>query len=181
MKSRLETLYNDQMQASLLSELKLKNIMQVPKLVKIVINTGVKEAVQDSRILNGIAESIGLIAGQKPVKTHAKKSIAGFKLREGVAIGCCVTLRREKMYHFLDKLINIALPSVRDFRGVGIRFDGRGNYTLGIKDWMVFPEIEYDKVAGARGLGIVIHTTATNDSEARALLNGFKMPFVQKG
>lgn len=181
MKSRLETLYKDQVQANLLRDLDIKNVMQVPKLVKIVLNTGVKEAVQDGRVLNGITDSIGLIACQKPVKTYAKKSIAGFKLREGVAIGCRVTLRKDKMYHFLDKLINIALPSVRDFRGVGIRFDGRGNYTLGIKDWMIFPEIEYDKVAGARGLGIVIHTSAASDSEAKALLSGFKMPFADKG
>jgi large subunit ribosomal protein L5 len=153
--------------------------MAVPKLDKIVLNMGIGEAIQNMKVLDAAAEELAQIAGQKPVVTRAKKSIASFKLRAGVPIGTMVTLRGEKMYEFLDRLINIALPRVRDFRGVsGKSFDGRGNYTLGLKEQLVFPEIDYDKVEKVRGMDIVICTTAKTDAEAKALLKGFQMPFV---
>lgn len=180
MKSRLEEIYKSKVRSVLAKELGLKNVMQIPRLVKVVINTGAKDAVQDGRVLNGVVEALSAIAGQHAVKTKARKSIAGFKLREGLAIGCMVTLRGDRMYHFLDKLINVALPSVRDFRGVGTKFDGNGNYNLGFKDWMVFPEIEYDKVEGSRGLNVTIHTSAEDDKGGYALLKGLGMPFVEQ-
>lgn len=180
MNARLEKLYKDKIKTALKEELGLANIMQVPRLTKVVINTGVKEAVADSKVLTQVKEIVDQIAGQASVKTKARKSIAGFKLREGVQIGVMVTLRGKQMYAFLDRLINLALPSVRDFQGVTNKFDGRGNYNLGIKDWMVFPEVDYDVVDRARGLNISIHTTATTDKEARALLAHFSMPFKKQ-
>jgi large subunit ribosomal protein L5 len=177
MKARLEELYNTTIKEKLHKELGVKNVMQVPRVSKIVINIGAKDAVRDSKVLNGVVETLCQIAGQKAVKTTARKSIAGFKLREGVAIGARVTLRKAKMYDFLDKLINLALPVVRDFQGVPTRLDGTGNYNLGIKDWLVFPEVDYDKVDQSRGLNITIHTTAQNDEGGYALLKAFGMPF----
>ncbi|MBU0726143.1 MAG: 50S ribosomal protein L5 [Alphaproteobacteria bacterium] len=156
------------------------NDFSMPRLDKIVINMGVGEAVQDSKKVQQAAAELALIAGQRPVVTRAKNSIAGFKLREGMPIGCKVTLRRERMYEFLDRLISIALPRVRDFRGVPNKsFDGRGNYALGLREQIVFPEIDYDKVDDIRGMDIVICTTAKTDEEARELLEGFSMPFTK--
>lgn len=177
MKSRLEALYKSKIHAELFTELGLENIMQVPALSKIVLNVGVKEAVTDSKAINGVKETIDQIAGQFSAKTLAKKSIAGFKLREGMPIGVMVTLRGNKMYHFLDKLINAVLPSVRDFQGVKVKFDGNGNYNLGLKDWMVFPELDFDKADKSRGMNITIHTTAKQDKHALELLKKFNMPF----
>ena len=177
MKSRLETLYKETIRTSLQKELGLGNIMQVPRITKIVINTGVKEAVSDSKSLTQVKEIIEKVVGQTAVKTKARRSIAGFKLREGAAIGVAVTLRGSSMYNFLEKLINLALPCVRDFQGVGKKLDGRGNYNLGIKDWMIFPEVDYDVVDGARGLNVSIHTTAESDEHGFALLKSFNMPF----
>jgi large subunit ribosomal protein L5 len=178
MKSRLESIYKKEIVSAVKSELKLKNIHLVPRVEKIVINTGVKEAVHDQKALNGVVSSITLIAGQKAVKTKAKKSIASFKVREGMSLGVRVTLRNDKMYNFLDKLINIALPCVRDFRGVKGQFDGNGNFNLGIKDWMIFPEIEFDRVEGSRGLNISIITSAKSDEFAKVLLKRFGIPFA---
>jgi large subunit ribosomal protein L5 len=161
-----------------MKELDYKNIHQVPRIEKIVINMGVGEATADSKKINIAVDELTAISGQKPVVTKARKSIAVFKLREGMAIGTKVTLRRQHMYEFLDRLITIALPRVRDFRGVsGKSFDGRGNYCLGLKEQLVFPEIDYDKVDKVRGMDIVICTTAKTDAEAKALLKGFQMPF----
>jgi large subunit ribosomal protein L5 len=155
-----------------------KNVMQVPKVEKLIINIGVGEAIQNPKALDAAVNDLTLIAGQKPIITKAKKSIAGFKLREGMSIGCKVTLRGERMYLFLDKLINIVLPRVRDFRGVSPQaFDGRGNYSLGIKEQTIFPEIEYDKIDKVRGMEVVIVTTAKTDEEARELLKSMGMPF----
>ena len=155
------------------------NVMQVPRLEKVVLNMGVGEAVQDSKKVQAAVADLTLIAGQKPVVTRAKKSIAGFKLREGMPIGAKVTLRRDRMFEFVDRLINIALPRVRDFRGLNPRsFDGRGNYSMGLKEQIVFPEIDYDKVDTIRGLDIIVVTTASTDDEARELLRGFNFPFV---
>ena len=177
MKSRLEELFKTKMMGELQEELGLSNVMQVPRITKVVLNTGVKDAVADSKVLNTVREIISQIAGQSAVKTYAKKSIAGFKLRKGMPIGVMVTLRSYKMYNFLDKLVNVALPCVRDFQGVATKLDGNGNYTLGLKDWMVFPEVDYDNVDHVRGLSITIHTTALSDKAGLALLRGFKMPF----
>lgn len=177
MKSRLETQYKEQIRAALKKELKLDNVMQVPVISKIVLNVGVKDAVADSKSLVAVKEILEKIAGQAAVKTLARKSISGFKLRQGMPIGIMVTLRKDRMYHFLDKLVNVVLPSVRDFQGVTKNFDGHGNYNLGIKDWMVFPELDYDKVDKIRGLNITIQTTATNDKDALCLLQKFNMPF----
>ena len=153
--------------------------MQVPRLEKVVLNMGVGEAVQDSKKVQAAVADLTLIAGQKPAVTRAKKSIAGFKLREGMPIGAKVTLRRDRMFEFVDRLINIALPRVRDFRGLNPRsFDGRGNYSMGLKEQIVFPEIDYDKVDTIRGLDIIVVTTASTDDEARELLRGFNFPFV---
>ncbi len=180
MKARLLDLYETQHKSKLREDLGLGNIMCVPRIEKIVVNTGVKDAVGDSKVLNAILETIEKIVGQRPVKTYARKSIAGFKLRQGMPIGVMVTLRKKKMYEFLDKLINLALPCVRDFQGVTTKFDGTGNYNLAITDWMIFPEVDYDKVDKARGMNITIKTSTLNDDEARALLKCFKMPFKHK-
>jgi large subunit ribosomal protein L5 len=179
MAARLKEHYEKVVRAALIEEFKYENPLEAPRLDKIVINMGVGEATSDSKKINAAVAELAAIAGQKPVITKARKSIATFKLREGMNIGCKVTLRRERMYEFLDRLISIALPRVRDFRGVsGKSFDGRGNYTLGLKEQLVFPEIDYDKVDKVRGMDIVICTTAKTDAEAKALLKGFQMPFV---
>ncbi len=176
---RLKTLYETQIRAALKEEFGYKNDMQVPRLEKIVLNMGVGEAVSDSKKIKAAHDDLMMIAGQKPVITKAKKSIASFKLREGMPIGSKVTLRRDRMYEFLDRLITIALPRVRDFRGLrGKHFDGRGNFAMGIKEQIVFPEIDYDKVDEIRGMDIIITTTASTDAEARALLSHLNMPFV---
>ncbi len=170
--------YKNEIVPSLMTKFEYKNVMQVPKVERIVLNIGVGEAIQNPKALDGAANDLRIIAGQKPVITRAKKSIAGFKLREGMAIGCKVTLRGARMYDFLEKLINLALPRVRDFRGVSPQaFDGRGNFSLGIKEQTIFPEIEYDKIDKIRGLEVVIVTTAKTDEEARELLRGMGMPF----
>ncbi|MBB5150196.1 MULTISPECIES: 50S ribosomal protein L5 [Ureibacillus] len=176
--NRLKEKYNNEVVPALMSKFGYKSIMQVPKVEKIVVNMGVGDAVQNSKALDAAVEELAIITGQKPVVTRAKKSIAGFRLREGMPIGAKVTLRGERMYDFLDKLISIALPRVRDFRGVSKKaFDGRGNYTLGVKEQLIFPEIDYDKVSKVRGMDIVIVTTANSDEEARELLTQFGMPF----
>ena len=175
---RLRATYEDTIRASLQERFGYNNPMQVPKLDKVVINVGVGEAVQDKKKIDKVFTEIEAIAGQKPVVTKARKSIAGFKLREEMPIGVKVTLRAERMYEFLDRLITIALPRVRDFQGVNPKaFDGRGNYALGLKEQLVFPEIDYDKVDTIRGMDIIICTTAKTDDEARELLAGFNMPF----
>jgi large subunit ribosomal protein L5 len=179
MSARLQEHYEKVVRPSLIKEFSYANSLEAPRLDKIVINMGVGEATSDSKKINIAVAELTAIAGQKPVVTKARKSIATFKLREGMNIGCKVTLRRQRMYEFLDRLITIALPRVRDFRGVsGKSFDGRGNYTLGLKEQLVFPEIDYDKVDKVRGMDIVICTTAKTDAEAKALLKGFQMPFV---
>ncbi|HKP26151.1 MAG TPA: 50S ribosomal protein L5 [Dongiaceae bacterium] len=179
MVARLQEHYEKVVRAELIKEFSYENPLQAPRIDKIVINMGVGEATSDSKKINAAVAELTAIAGQKPVVTKARKSIATFKLREGMNIGCKVTLRRQRMYEFLDRLITIALPRVRDFRGVsGKSFDGRGNYTLGLKEQLVFPEIDYDKVEKVRGMDIVICTTAKTDAEAKALLKGFQMPFV---
>ena len=176
---RFKTLYDTKVRPALVEEFGYKNVMEVPKITKIVVNMGVGEAAQDSKKIQAAAAEMAAITGQKPVLTKARKAIANFKLREGQPVGCKVTLRREHMYEFLDRLINIALPRVRDFRGVsGKSFDGRGNYALGLKEQFIFPEIDYDKVDAARGMDIIICTTAKTDEEAKALLAGFRMPFI---
>lgn len=178
MAARLKDKYMQSVVPALMKKFGYKNIMQVPKIEKVVINMGVGDAVQNAKLLDNAVNELTLISGQKPVVTRAKKSIAGFKLRQGVAIGTKVTLRGERMYHFLDKLFNVALPRVRDFRGISPKgFDGRGNYTLGIKEQLIFPEIEYDKVDKVRGMDIVIVTTANTDEEARELLTELGAPF----
>ena len=179
-KSRLEEVYTTKIRPELQKELELSNIMEVPKLSKIVLNTGAKDAVADSKVIAHVKEILTKISGQAPVQTKAKKSIAGFKLREGMSIGVMVTLRGAVMYHFLDKFINVVLPAVRDFQGVSPRFDGSGNYNVGIKDWMVFPEVDYDKIDRSRGMNITIQTTADSDEKAFALLKKFNMPFQKK-
>ena len=181
MPARLHEHYKKVVREALTKEFNYKNAFEVPKLDKIVINMGVGEATADSKKINLAVAELTAISGQKPVITKARKSIAVFKLREGMAIGCKVTLRRQQMYEFLDRLVNIALPRVRDFRGVsGKSFDGRGNYTLGLKEQLVFPEIDYDKIDKVRGMDIVICTTAKTDAEAKALLKGFDMPFINE-
>lgn len=175
---RMRKIYDNEVRALLQEEFGYKNPMEIPRIEKIVVNMGVGEAVSDRKHLTGAVEELTAITGQQPVTTKARKSIATFKLREGMGIGTKVTLRKKKMYEFLDRLITIALPRVRDFRGVnGKSFDGRGNYAMGLKEQIVFPEIEYDKVDEIRGMDIVICTTAKTDAEAKALLKGFKMPF----
>lgn len=176
--ARLKELYTKEIIPQLMKEFGYKSIMQVPKLEKIVINMGLGEAIQNVKILDSAEEEIRVIAGQKPVITKAKKSIASFKLRQGMPIGCMVTLRKERMYEFLDRLMNISLPRVRDFKGVsGKAFDGRGNYSLGIKDQLIFPEINYDKVEKVKGLNISIVTSAKTDEEGKTLLKLLGMPF----
>jgi large subunit ribosomal protein L5 len=179
---RLKARYNETIRAQLKDELGLDNIMQVPRLEKISINMGVGDAVNQARLLEGAIEDLTIIAGQKPVVTRAKKSIAGFKLREGNAIGCKVTLRGDRMWEFFDRLISISIPRIRDFRGLPSKsFDGRGNYTFGVTEQLIFPEIDYDKVDVTRGMDITIVTTATTDAEGRALLNAFGFPFRREG
>lgn len=176
---RLKQRYDETVKASLMKEFGYENRMQVPKLEKIVINMGVGEATQDTKRVDSAAAELAQISGQKPQVTLSRKAIANFKLRENQKIGCKVTLRRERMYEFLDRLVNIALPRVRDFRGVpGNSFDGRGNYSLGLKEQIVFPEIDYDKIDHIRGMDITIVTTARTDKEAKALLKAFDMPFL---
>lgn len=178
MSTRLKEIYNNEIVDAMMKKFGYKNVMEVPKLEKIVINMGVGEAKENAKLLDSAVKDLEIIAGQKAVLTKAKKSVANFKLREGMAIGCKVTLRGEKMYEFADRLINLTLPRVRDFRGVSANsFDGRGNYALGIKDQLIFPEIEYDKVDKVRGMDIIIVTTAKTDEEARELLTLFNMPF----
>ena len=177
--SRLRLLYESEIRPNLMQQFSYANIMQAPKLDKIVINMGVGEGASDSKKIDAAVQDMTLIAGQKPIVTRARKSIAAFKVRNGMQVGCKTTLRRERMYEFLDRLVTIALPRVRDFRGLsGRAFDGRGNYALGLKEQIVFPEIDYDKVDQVRGLNVVICTTARTDDEGRALLAGFQMPFV---
>ena len=175
---RLKELYNNEIVPQLTKDFSYKNIMQVPKLEKIVVNMGLGEAIQNVKILDSAVEELAMITGQKTVITKAKKSIASFKLRQGMPIGCMVTLRREKMYEFLDRLINVSLPRVRDFKGIsGKGFDGRGNYSLGIKEQLIFPEINYDKIDKIKGLNITIVTSAKSDEEGKALLKHLGMPF----
>jgi large subunit ribosomal protein L5 len=179
--NRLHEKYNTTVVPALVKEFSYTTIMQAPKLDKVVINIGVGDAIADAKALETAVAELAQITGQKPIITKAKKSIANFKLREGMEIGCKVTLRGEKMYQFLDKLVNIALPRVRDFRGVSKNaFDGRGNYTLGVKEQLIFPEINFDKVTRVRGMDIVIVTTAKTNEEGRALLTGLGMPFEKK-
>ena len=176
--NRLKEKYNNEIVASLKEKYGYKSLMEVPKLDKIVVNMGVGDSTTNAKMLEAAMTDLDLITGQKPVATKAKKAIAGFKLREGQAIGCKVTLRGENMYNFLDKLISITLPRVRDFRGISNKaFDGRGNYTLGLTEQLIFPEIEYDDVVKVRGMDIVFVTTAKTDAEALDLLQGFGMPF----
>jgi large subunit ribosomal protein L5 len=178
--ARLLETYRNEVEPALRKEFSLENPMQVPRITKITCNIGVGEASRNAKLLDTAMEQLGNITGQKPVTRRARKSIAAFKLREGSPVGCTVTLRRERMYEFLDRLIAIALPRVRDFRGISpSSFDGRGNYTLGIRDILVFPEVEYQKVEGTLGMNITITTTAPSDDQARALLAGLGMPFRQ--
>ena len=178
MAPRLEIKYKEEIVPKLMSEFKYANRMQVPRITKISVNMGLGEAVQNSKLIDQGVEELMMITGQKPVITRARKSIANFKLREGQAIGVAVTLRRTHMYEFLDRLMNVAVPRVRDFRGISPRaFDGRGNFSLGIKEQIIFPEIDYDKVERVKGLNVTVVTTAATDDEARSLLTHFGMPF----
>lgn len=178
--SRLKTLYNDEIIDAMVKKFGYKNVMEVPKLDKIVLNMGVGEAKDNAKVLESAVKDMETITGQKAILTKAKKSVANFKIREGMNIGCKVTLRGEKMYDFLDRLVNLALPRVRDFRGVNPNsFDGRGNYALGIKEQLIFPEIEYDKIDKVRGMDVIFVTTAKTDEEARELLRLFNMPFAK--
>ncbi len=181
MSTRLKEIYQNEIIEALMKKFGYKNIMQVPKIEKVVINMGIGEAKENVKILDAAASDLQTITGQKPVITKAKKSIANFKIREGMPIGCKVTLRGDRMYEFVDRLINLALPRVRDFRGVNPNaFDGRGNYALGIKEQLIFPEIEYDKIDKIRGMDIIFVTTARTDEEARELLAQFNMPFAKQ-
>ena len=176
--ARLKKKYNDEIRSKLKTKLAYKSIMQVPKISKITINMGVGEAVDDKKAIDSAVNDLTALSGQKPLITKARKSIAGFKIREGWPIGCKVTLRGQRMYEFLDRLISIALPRVRDFRGMNDKsFDGRGSYTMGIKEQIVFPEVEYDKIDKIRGMDITITTTAKTDAEAKELLTAFNFPF----
>jgi large subunit ribosomal protein L5 len=176
--SRLQQYYRDTVVPRLRQDLALTNPMQVPKITKITVNMGVGEAVADRKVVDAAATDLGKITGQKPLITKSRKAIAAFKLREGLPIGCKVTLRGERMYEFLDRLITVAMPRIRDFRGVSVRaFDGRGNYTLGIKEQIIFPEIQYDAIDQLRGMDITITTTAVNNEQGRALLEAFNFPF----
>ena len=177
---RLRSQYEDSIKADLMKQFGYKNVMQLPKLEKIVLNMGVGEAVNDTKKVKAAAADLEKIAGQKPVITHARKSIAGFKVRENMPLGVKVTLRKQRMYEFLDRLVNVALPRVRDFRGLNPNaFDGRGNYAMGIKEHIIFPEISYDQIEQVWGMDIVVCTTAKTDDEARALLKAFNFPFRQ--
>ena len=176
--ARLQQVFKDEVCPALQKQFGYKSVMEVPRITKITLNMGVGEAVGDKKILEHAMGDMTKIAGQKPVSTKARKSIAGFKIRDGYPIGCMVTLRGPRMFEFLDRLVTIALPRVRDFRGIGAKgFDGRGNYNLGVKEQIIFPEIEYDKIDALRGMNISITTTAKTDEEARALLGAFKFPF----
>lgn len=176
--ARLKDYYTQEVVPALIKELGYKNRMQVPKMQKIVVNMGVGEAIQNAKILDKAAEELSLITGQKPMITKAKKSIATFKLRQGMPIGCCVTLRKDMMYEFFDRLVNAAIPRIRDFRGIAPNsFDGRGNFAMGLQEQLIFPEIDYDKVEKARGMNIVIVTSAKTDAEARTLLKYMGVPF----
>lgn len=176
--ARLQQYYSETVIKDLMDKFQFDSIMEVPKITKITLNMGVGEAIGDKKVLEHAVGDMEKIAGQKAVITHARKSIAGFKVREGWPIGCKVTLRRERMYEFLDRLINIAIPRIRDFRGLSNKaFDGRGNYSMGVKEQIMFPEIDYDKIDALRGLDITITTTARTDEEGRALLEAFKFPF----
>lgn len=176
--ARLQQYYRETVVPELMKQLRYKSVMQVPRIEKITLNMGVGEAVADKKVIENAVADLEKIAGQKPVVTKARKSIAAFKIRAGFPVGCMVTLRRTRMYEFLDRLISIAIPRIRDFRGFSPRaFDGRGNYSLGVKEQIIFPEIEYDKIDALRGMNITITTTARTDEEARALLAAFKFPF----
>jgi large subunit ribosomal protein L5 len=176
---RLQQLYETSVRPSLMKEFGYTSLMQVPRLEKIVVNMGVGEAVQDAKKVEAAAGELTVITGQKPVITQARRSIATFKLRQGMPIGCKVTLRRHRMYEFLDRLINVALPRVRDFRGIpSTSFDGRGNFALGLREQIVFPEVDYDRVDAVRGMNVVVATTAKADAEAKALLAAFAVPFI---
>jgi len=176
--ARLQTVYRDEVMKSLTQQFSYKSSMEVPRIEKIVLNMGVGEAVADKKILDNAVADMQKIAGQKPLVTNARKSVANFKIREGYPIGCKVTLRGARMYEFLDRLVNVAMPRIRDFRGISPRsFDGRGNYNMGVKEQIIFPEIEYDKIDAIRGMNITITTTAKTDAEAKALLAAFKFPF----
>lgn len=176
--SQLAERYKKEAIPTLMKEFGYKNGFEVPKLLKVVLNTSIKEALQDAKILNAVAEEMGMIAGQKAVITKARKSIANFKLRQGQAIGCCVTLRGQRMYEFFTRLVDVALPRLRDFKGVGAKgFDGHGNYTLGLTEFAVFPEVNVDKVQKAKGMNVTFVTSARTDDEARALLKTMGMPF----
>ena len=176
--ARLKEQYLKEIIPAMMKELGYKNVMEVPRIEKIVLNMGLGEAIQNIKILDSASDELGVVTGQKAVITRARKSIANFKLREGMPIGCKVTLRRDKMYEFLDRLVNVALPRVRDFKGVSKKsFDGRGNYTVGIREQIIFPEIDYDKIDKIKGINICIVTSAKNDQESMALLKNFGMPF----
>src|SRR5690606_4971791 len=176
--ARLQELYNNELREQLRQKLGLENVMEVPRITKITLNMGVGEAVADKKVLDNAMSDMEKISGQKPVKTVARKSVAGFKIREGNPIGCKVTLRRERMYEFLDRLVNIAIPRTRDFRGLNPRsFDGQGNYSLGVQEQIIFPEVNFDQVDAVRGMDITISTTARNADEGRALLEAFDFPF----
>lgn len=176
--ARLKARYNDELKAKLKEELSIKNVMEIPRITKITLNMGVGAAATDKKLLDGAVVDMQLIAGQKPVVTLARKSIAGFKIRDGWPIGCKVTLRGDQMYEFLDRLISIAIPRIRDFRGFSSKsFDGRGNYSMGLKEQIVFPEIDFDKIDRIRGMDITITTTARTDDEGRALMRAFGFPF----
>ena len=176
--ARLKTRYNDELKAQLQEQLGIKNVMEIPRITKITINMGVGAAAADKKLLDGALSDMQAIAGQKPALTLARKSIAGFKIRDGWPIGCKVTLRGERMYEFLDRLISIAIPRIRDFRGCSAKsFDGRGNYSMGLKEQIVFPEIDFDKIDRIRGMDITITTTARTDDEGRALMRAFGFPF----
>ena len=178
--SRLKDLYNSEIKDAMVKKFGYKNVMEIPKIDKIVINMGVGEAKENAKVLEGAVKDMETITGQKAILTKAKNSVANFKIREGMPIGCKTTLRGDKMYEFLDRLVNLALPRVRDFRGVNPNaFDGRGNYALGIKEQLIFPEIEYDKIDKVRGMDVIFVTTAKTDEEARELLTLFNMPFTK--
>jgi len=176
--ARLKEYYHTEVVPALIKELKYKNVMEVPKIEKIVVNMGLGEAIQNIKILDNATEELAMIVGQKPVVTKARKSIATFKLRKGMSIGCMVTLRRDRMYEFFDRLTSVAIPRIRDFRGISSKsFDGRGNFSLGIKEQFIFPEVEYDKIDKVRGMNITIVTSAKTDDEARVLLRLMGVPF----
>ena len=179
--ARLQTYYKETVVPKLMEQMGFKNVMQVPRITKITLNMGVGEAVADKKVMDRAAGDLALISGQKPIVKLARKSVASFKIRDGWPVGCKVTLRRKQMYEFLDRLVNIAIPRIRDFRGLNFRsFDGRGNYSMGVKEQIMFPEIEYDKIDAIRGMDITITTTARNDEEAMALLQAFNFPFRTK-